>query len=87
MSHYLFNVVIEEDEMEDGQKAFSAHCPALPGCSTYGLTHAEALENIREAVEAYIESLRKHGEQIPLQPIEQNGHAISLSAPSVLVNA
>jgi predicted RNase H-like HicB family nuclease len=40
-------------------------CPALPGCVTQGETAQEALEMIRDAIEGYVESLRKHGEPVP----------------------
>jgi predicted RNase H-like HicB family nuclease len=39
--------------------------PALPGCISQGHTRQEALANITEAIEGYLESLRKHGEPIP----------------------
>jgi predicted RNase H-like HicB family nuclease len=39
--------------------------PSLPGCVSQGNTKAEAIANIKEAIEAYIESLQKHGEPIP----------------------
>jgi predicted RNase H-like HicB family nuclease len=32
-----------------------AHCPALKSCWSQGKTREEALENIREAVELYLE--------------------------------
>ena len=38
---------------------------SLPGCVSQGRTRDDALRNIGEAVEAYIESLRKHDEPIP----------------------
>jgi predicted RNase H-like HicB family nuclease len=62
---YTFCVVIEEDEFEDGARAFHASCPALSGCHTWGLTHQEALTNIKEAVALYIEDIVAAGEQIP----------------------
>ena len=34
---------------------FVANCPALKGCWSQGKTIAEALANIREAVELYLE--------------------------------
>ena len=34
----------------------TAHCPALKGCVTQGKTEDEALQNIREAIELYLES-------------------------------
>jgi predicted RNase H-like HicB family nuclease len=36
----------------------------LPGCVSQGDTKEEALDNIKEAIEVYIESLRAHGEAI-----------------------
>ncbi|WXG39337.1 MAG: type II toxin-antitoxin system HicB family antitoxin [Candidatus Freyarchaeum deiterrae] len=56
-----FRVVIELDE--DG--IYVAQVPSLPGCISQGKTRAEALENIKDAIKGYIESLRKHGEPIP----------------------
>ena len=48
---------------EDG--IFIATCPSLPGCVSQGATRSEAQANIREAIELYLKSLRKHGEPIP----------------------
>ena len=56
-----FRIVIESDE--DGM--FVASCPSLPGCHTQGKTRADAVANMQEAVEVYLESLREHGEPIP----------------------
>ena len=56
-----FRVLIEPDE--DG--VFVASCPSLPGCHSQGATRGEAMANIREAIEGYLESLRAHDEPIP----------------------
>lgn len=56
-----FLVVFERDE--DGFVV--AQCPALPGCVSQGRTKEEALANISEAIQAYLESLRKHNEPLP----------------------
>ncbi len=56
-----FRVRVDVDE--DG--VFVAEVPTLPGCVTQGSTRAEALANIREAIAAYLESLKAHGEPIP----------------------
>ena len=56
-----YRVLIEQDE--DGM--FMAQVPALPGCISQGKTRAEALKNIREAIEVYVESLQAHDDPIP----------------------
>jgi predicted RNase H-like HicB family nuclease len=56
-----FRVVIEPDE--DG--VFVAEVPVLPGCLSQGRTRAEAIANIKEAIAAYLESLKLHSEPIP----------------------
>ena len=47
-------VVIEEDEEVGG---YVVSCPSLPGCFSQGDTIEEALENIKEAIQACLESL------------------------------
>lgn len=41
MKSWVFKVVVEDDEHEDGRRAFRAYCPALEsiGASTWGATH------------------------------------------------
>jgi predicted RNase H-like HicB family nuclease len=56
-----FRVIIEQDE--DG--VFVANCPSLPGCISQGNTRAQAQANIKEAIQGYLESLKKHDEPIP----------------------
>ena len=56
-----FRVTIEPDE--DG--VFVAECPALPGCVSQGRTRDEAMANIRDAIQGYLASLKKHGNPIP----------------------
>lgn len=49
--------------IEDGW--WLAEVPSLPGCHTQGETKAEAMENIKEAIESYIASLQEDGEPVP----------------------
>lgn len=56
-----FRIIVEPDE--DG--VFVATVPSLPGCVSQGATRAEALRNVREAIEGYVESLRVRDEPIP----------------------
>ena len=53
--------------LEDGEDGFIvASCPALPGCYSQGRSREEALVNIKEAIEGFVFSMKKHGEPIPL---------------------
>lgn len=56
-----YRVLIEQDE--DG--VFVAEVPSLPGCISQGKTREEATENIKEAIELYLESLQAHDEAVP----------------------
>lgn len=58
--------VILEKQEEGG---FTAYVPSLPGCISEGDTKEEALDNIKEAVELYLEAdtnelLEYSGEEI-----------------------
>ena len=46
------SVVIEKDEY-----GYYAYCPELEGCQTQGDSIDEVMENIKEAVELYLETL------------------------------
>jgi predicted RNase H-like HicB family nuclease len=48
---------------EDGYWVVEA--PSLPGCISQGKTKEEALANIAEAIELYIEDLVAHGQDVP----------------------
>jgi len=48
-----FDVVIIEDETG----GYVAFVPALPGCHTQGDTLQELLDNVKEAIELYLETL------------------------------
>lgn len=61
-----YRVTIEIDE--DGRHC--ASCPVLPGCHSDGATREEALANIAEAMEGYLESLKKAGDPFP-SPLEE----------------
>ncbi len=58
--------VIFEPEVDGG---YHVYCPALKGCHSQGDTLAEAQRNIEEAIAAYLESLKAHGEPIPPEDI------------------
>jgi predicted RNase H-like HicB family nuclease len=53
---------------EDGY--FVVECPSLPGCISQGKTREEAIENIREAIQLYIEVLVERGQPVPAEKYE-----------------
>lgn len=56
-----YTVVLEQEQ--DG--GYVASAPALPGCVSQGGTRAEALANIREAIEVYLADCRDAGDPVP----------------------
>lgn len=54
--------VILEREPDGG---FVATVPVLPGCVSQGDTREEALKNIREAAELYVEDCIAAGDPVP----------------------
>ena len=56
-----YRVLIEQDE--DG--VYVAEVPALPGCISQGKTRSEAIDNVKEAIFGYLESLKAHDEPVP----------------------
>ena len=52
-----FLVTLERDE----SGFVVVECPALPGGLSQGRTEAEAVSNIREAIEASLETRREYG--------------------------
>ncbi|HEY9701731.1 MAG TPA: type II toxin-antitoxin system HicB family antitoxin [Allocoleopsis sp.] len=45
--------VIIEPDLETGD--WAVYCPELPGCTSCGETEEEALNNIKEAIELYLQ--------------------------------
>ncbi len=58
-----YTVILERES--DGGHVVSV--PALPGCVSQGDTREQALANIREAIELYIEDCRDAGDPVPTE--------------------
>ena len=71
-----FKVLLEKDV--DG--VFVATVPSLPGCISQGKTEAEAISNIREAIDLHITSLA--GEGIPLPSASKKVKAVEVAFPA-----
>jgi len=58
-----FRVILEPNELG----GYTVAVPLLPGCISEGDTKEEALANIKEAIELYLESLDADGQPIPAE--------------------
>ena len=57
-----YSVVLHQAE----EGGFWAEVPALPGCYSQGETREEALDHVKEAIEAYVEVLQEEGQPVPV---------------------
>ena len=51
-------------------EAYVAEVPELPGCMAHGLSHEEALQNVKAAMQLWIDTAHEFGDQIP-EPKEE----------------
>ena len=56
-----YTVVLHPDETS----GFWVEVPALPGCASQGESVEECLENVKEAIELFLDGLREQGADIP----------------------
>ncbi len=64
MPQYQYTAVFEPAP----EGGFVVTVPALPGLVTEGDTIEEARAMVKDAIHGYLESLIKHGEEIPIEP-------------------
>ena len=60
-----YRVVIEESD-----EGFAVSVPGLPGCHSQGETEAEALENIADAIRAYLSVINELSQGKRVRDIE-----------------
>ncbi len=65
-----FKVVLEAQD----EGGYTVYVPALPGCVSQGETAEEAMANIREAIDIYLESLKER--KVVLPRIEEREVAV-----------
>jgi len=58
-----YTVILQKEE--DG--GYVATVPVLPGCVSQGNTRDEALKNVEEAIEVYLQDVRAAGENVPVE--------------------
>ena len=58
-----YTIIIEKGR----ESGYVAYAPALKGCVSQGDTREEAISNIKEAMEAYVEALLQDGLTVPTE--------------------
>ena len=53
-------------------QAFIAEVPELPGCMAHGNSYESALENVKQAMQLWIDTAKEFGDPIP----EPKGHRL-----------
>lgn len=64
MSNRGYQIRIVKLSKEDGG-GYLATIPELPGCMSDGETYEEALKNVQDAIEAWIDTAEHRGQKIP----------------------
>jgi predicted RNase H-like HicB family nuclease len=54
----IYKVVLQQSD-----EGYSVSCPGFPGCWSQGATEEEAVENIREAIREYLDTIANLAEQ------------------------
>lgn len=75
MPQYQYTAVFEPAP----EGGFVVTVPALPGLVTEGDTIEEARAMVRDAIRGYLESLVKHGEEIPVEPSPASIERVAVS--------
>lgn len=50
----------------DEDKIFVVEVPELKGCSAHGKTQTEAVKNVNQAIELWLETAEEFGDEIPM---------------------
>ena len=61
--HRNFTVILREEE----EGGYSVQCAELPGAISEGDTKEDALKNIKEAIQGYLEAFPEEGERPKLK--------------------
>lgn len=75
MRQYRYTAVFEPA----AEGGYIVSVPALPGLVTEGETIEEARAMVKDAIRGYIESLVKHGEDIPIEAGTANEERVEVT--------
>ncbi len=59
---HKYEIIIYWDKRDN---IYIADVPELPGCSAHGKTYNEALDNVNEAIELWMNTAKEFGDPIP----------------------
>lgn len=59
---HTYEIIIYWDNQD---KIFVAEVPELAGCAAHGKTQIEAVRNVNDAIELWLETAREFGDTIP----------------------
>lgn len=57
-------------KLEKTEEGYSIWCPSLPGCWSQGDTEEEALDNIKDAIQCYLETMEELSKNIESRYVE-----------------
>ena len=75
--------IVIQPQKDNGEVYYTAIVLELDGCRTDGETRKEALENIKEAMEGWIETKLANGYEVP-EPLREMSGKITLRMPKTL---
>jgi predicted RNase H-like HicB family nuclease len=55
---------------EKSEEGYAVWCPGLPGCWSQGETETEALENIKDAISTYLETVEEINQDADARYVE-----------------
>jgi predicted RNase H-like HicB family nuclease len=65
----IFTIILQPETDPEFEGYYNASVPALPGCFSYGADRQEALCNIQEAIELYMDDMESQPRIVPsLEP-------------------
>ena len=59
---YKYEIIIYWSREDD---AYVAEVPELPGCMAHGSTYEEAIKNVQDAIQLWIDTAKEFGDPIP----------------------
>jgi len=75
MPRTLSHKVVLEPSKDGG---YSVYVPSLPGCVSEGDSYQEALDNIREAIQGWLEVAQEFGDDLPTSDVLTEAVEVSI---------